>query len=158
MFEEIILSNSSEKQAKLKGPALRAYKKPDIGVDINNKSAYYVIRDCGLITSKYLVPFIWTCFEDPFNDLKGKVMKDDIKDFLKRAEKENDAKHLKHIIIGDIKNRFETKVVTSSVFDYSKEEDDIYGSYYSDVEEIDNDTVETEMTEEEMLIKFFDVS
>ncbi len=158
MFEEIILSNSSEKQAKLKGPALRAYKKPDIGVDINNKSAYYVIRDCGLITSKYLVPFIWTCFEDPFNDLKGKFSKDDIKDFLKRAEKENDVKHLKHIIIGDIKNRFETKVVTSSVFDYSKEEDDIYGSYYSDVEEIDNDTVETEMTEEEMLIKFFDVS
>ena len=158
MFEEIILSNSSEKQAKLKGPALRAYKKPDIGVDINNKSAYYVIRDCGLITSKYLVPFIWTCFKDPFDDLKGKFSKDDITDFLKRAEKETDAKHLKHIIIGEIKSRFETKVVTSSVFDYSKEEDDIYGSYYSDAEEIDNDTVETEMTEEEMLIKFFDVS
>ena len=39
-----------------------------------------------------------------------------------------------------------------------KEEDDIYGSYYSDAEEVDNDTVETEMTEEEMFIKFFDVS
>ena len=66
MFEEIILANSSEKQAKLKEPALRAYKKPDIGVDINNKSAYYVIRDCALITSKYLAPYIWATFEDPF--------------------------------------------------------------------------------------------
>jgi hypothetical protein len=158
MFEEIILANSKEKQAKLKEPALRAYKKPDIGVDINNKSAYYVIRDCALITSKYLAPYIWATFEDPFDALKGKFKIEDIKDFLKRAEKETDAKHLKHIIIGDIKSRFETTIVTSSAFDYSKEEDDIYSSYYSDTEEVDNDTVETQMTEEEMLVKFFKVS
>ena len=37
------------------------------------------------------------------------------------------------------------------------EEEDIY-SYYSDTEETsDKDIVETEMTEEQMLMKFFDV-
>ena len=57
MFEQIILENSSEKQAKLLGPAQRAHKKPDIGVEIQNKSAYYVIRDCAMITQKYLVEY-----------------------------------------------------------------------------------------------------
>tara|TARA_R110002020_G_scaffold201949_1_gene404863 strand:+ start:4095 stop:4583 length:489 start_codon:yes stop_codon:yes gene_type:complete len=157
MFEEVILSNSTEKQAKLLEPAKRAHENPDIGVDINNKSAYYVIRDCALITQKYLVPFIWASYPDPFEALKGKFVINDIKDFLKRSEKDNDAKHLKHIIIGDIKNKFDIIVTKSSAFDYSMEEEDIYSDYFSDSEEVDSETIETEMTEEEMLVKFFDV-
>ena len=157
MFEQIILDNSTEKQAKLLGPAQRAHKKPDIGVEIQNKSAYYVIRDCAMITQKYLVHHIWSAYPNPFEALKGKFTKDNVADFLKRAEKDNAVKQLKHIIVGDIRAKFDTTVTTTTNFDYSMEEEDIY-KYYSDTEETEDTTVvEQEMTEEEMLLKFFDV-
>jgi len=64
---------------------------------------------------------------------------------------------LKHAIIGDIRTKFDTTVAKTTEFDYSMEEEDIY-KYYSDTEETeDSDIVEQEMTEEEMLLKFFDV-
>jgi len=157
VLEQIILDNSSEKQAKLLGPAERAHKKPDIGVEIQNKSAYYVIRDCAMITQKYLVHHIWSAYPDPFETLKGKFTKDNVTDFLERAEKDNAVKQLKHTIIGDIRSKFDTTVATSTNFDYSMEEEDIY-KYYSDAEETKEETiVEQEMTEEEMLLKFFEV-
>jgi len=156
VFEQIVLENSSEKQAKLLGPANRAHKKPDIGVEIQNKSAYYVIRDCAMITQKYLVHHIWSAYPDPFEVLKGKFTHADITDFLKRAEKNSVVSHLKHVIIGDIRVKFDTTVATTN-FDYSMEEDDIY-KYYSDAAETEDKTItEQEMTEEEMLLKYFDV-
>jgi hypothetical protein len=157
VLEQIILENSSEKQAKLLAPAQRAHKKPDIGVEIQNKSAYYVIRDCAMITQKYLVHHIWSSYPDPFEALKGKFTKDNVTDFLKRAEKDDAVKQLKHTIIGDIRAKFDTTVATSTNFDYSMEEEDIY-KYYSDTEGTEDETVvEQEMTEEEMLFKFFDI-
>ena len=102
MLEEKILQNSSEKQAKLLGPAKRAHKKPDTGVEINNKSAYYVIRDCAMITQKYLALHIWNSYPDPFESLKGKITADEVKSFLKKCVKDGTALHLKHVIIGDI--------------------------------------------------------
>ena len=157
MLENKILQNSTEKQAKLLAPAKRAHKKPDIGVEIQNKSAYYVIRDCAMITQKYLVHHIWSLYPDPFEALKGKLTAEDITDFLKRADKDDAVKQLKHTIIGDIKAKFDTTIATSTNFDYSMEEEDIY-KYYSDTASTENETiVEQEMTEEEMLLKFFDV-
>ena len=157
MFEQIILENSSEKQAKLLGPAERAYKKPDIGVEIQNKSAYYVIRDCAMITQTYLVHHIWSAYPDPFEALKGKFTYENVTDFLKRAKKKGGVKQLKHTIIGDIKAKFDTTSATTTNFDYSMEEEDIY-KYYSDTDETEDKTVvEQEMTEEEMFLKFFDV-
>ena len=157
MIEEKILEYSKEKQAKLLGPAKRAHKKPDIGVEINNKSAYYVIRDCAMITQKYLVLHIWGTYTDPYKDLKGKFTKDDVTDFLKRAKSDEPTKQIKDVIISDIRDKFDTTITTSSSFDYSDEEDDIYG-YYGESEQTDDDFVEQEMTEEEMFTKFFDVS
>ncbi len=157
MLEEKILEYSKEKQAKLLGPAERAYKKPDIGVEINNKSAYYVIRDCAMITQNYLVLHIWGTYNDPFKALSGKFTKDDITDFLKRAKLDNPTNHIKDVIISAMRDKFDTTTTTSSSFDYSVEEDDIYG-YYGEAEQTDDDFVEQEMTEEEMFLKFFDVS
>ena len=54
-----------------------------------------------------------------------------------------------------MRDKFDT-TTTSKSFDYSVEEDDIYG-YYGDTEESDDDFVEEEMTEEEMFLKFFKV-
>jgi len=155
MLEDIILENSSEKQRRLLGPAERAYKKPDIGVEIKNKSAYYVIRDCALITSKFLVLHIWNAYDDPFKSLEGKFSKDDIKDFLKRVKSDKNADNVKSVIISAMRDKFDT-TTTSKSFDYSVEEDDIYG-YYGDTEESNDDFVEEEMTEEEMFLKFFKV-
>ena len=156
MLELKILEYSKEKQAKLLKPAERAYKKPDIGIDINNKSAYYVIRDCALITQKYLVLHIWGTYDDPFKSLKGKFTKDDVTDFLKRAKSDETTNHVKGVIISAIRDKFDTTITTSSSFDYSVEEDDIYG-YYGEAEQTDDDFVEQEMTEEEMFLKFFNV-
>lgn len=156
VLELKILEYSKEKQAKLLEPAKRAHKKPDIGVEISNKAAYYVIRDCAMITEKYLVLHIWSKFEDPFKALKGKFTKDDIADFLKRAKSDNTTNQIKGVIISAMRDKFDTTVTTSSSFDYSVEEDDIYG-YYGEAEQTNDDFVEQEMTEEEMFNKFFSV-
>ena len=155
MLENIILENSSEKQRRLLGPAERAYKKPDIGVEIKNKSAYYVIRDCALITTRFLVLHIWNAYDDPFKSLEGKFTKKDVDDFLNRAKSDESVNNLKSVIISAMRNKFDT-TTTSKSFDYSVEEDDIYG-YYGDAEESNDDFVEEEMTEEEMFLKFFKV-
>jgi|TARA_R110001583_G_scaffold188297_2_gene350355 hypothetical protein len=157
VLEEKILEYSKEKQAKLLEPAKRAYKKPDIGVEINNKSAYYVIRDCAMITQKYLVLHIWGDYTNPFDELSGKFTKNDVTDFLKRSSSDKTTKQIKDVIISAMRDKFDTTVTTSSSFDYSIEEDDIYG-YYGEAEQTDDDFVEQEMTEEEMFLKFFDVS
>ena len=156
MLENIILENSSEKQRRLLGPAERAYKKPDIGVEIKNKSAYYVIRDCALITTRFLVLHIWNAYDDPFKSLEGKFTKKDVDDFLNRAKSDESVNNLKSVIISAMRDKFDT-TTTSKSFDYSVEEDDIYG-YYGDTEENNDDFVEEEMTEEEMFTKFFKVS
>tara|TARA_R100001591_G_scaffold107823_1_gene116890 strand:- start:135 stop:605 length:471 start_codon:yes stop_codon:yes gene_type:complete len=155
MLENIILENSSEKQRRLLGPAERAYKKPDIGVEIKNKSAYYVIRDCALITTRFLVLHIWNAYDDPFKSLEGKFTKKDVDDFLNRAKSDESVNNLKSVIISAMRDKFDT-TTTSKSFDYSVEEDDIYG-YYGDAEESNDDFVEEEMTEEEMFLKFFKV-
>jgi len=59
MFEEVILDNSTEQIAKLYGPAERAHNKPDTGIEVKKKSAYYVIRDCASITRQYLAINVW---------------------------------------------------------------------------------------------------
>ena len=110
-----------------------------------------------MITQTYLVHHIWSAYPDPFEALKGKFTYDNVTDFLKRAKKKGGVKQLKHTIIGYIKAKFDTTVATTTNFDYSMEEEDIY-SYYSDTEDTDDDDiVETEMTEEQMFMKFFDV-
>jgi len=156
-FEEKLLKESKSKEAKLLRAAKVAAKSPDTGVKILKKGAYYVIRDCAMITQKYLVLHIWGTYDDPFKDLKGKFTTDDVTDFLKRAKSDATTNQIKDVIISAMRDKFDTTVTTSSSFDYSVEEDDIYG-YYGEAEQTDDDFVEQEMTEEEMFLKFFDVS
>ena len=85
MFEEVILENSTERIAKLYGPAARAADKPDTGVEIKKKAAYFVIRDCAGITRKYLSIHVWGLFDDPVLDLKGKFTSNEVKSFFKKS-------------------------------------------------------------------------
>jgi len=152
MFEDVILENSTEQIAKLYGPAARAAEKPDTGVEIKKKAAYYVIRDCANITRQYLAIHIYGLFDDPILDLKGKFTSNEVKSFLKRAETDTEAKLLKKLILADIKQKYEV-VHTSSgttAVSYEADEDDIY-SYYEEYEEGLDDSTETESDEEEAL-------
>lgn len=158
MFEEVILNNSSEQIAKLYGPAERAYNKPDTGIDVNKKSAYYVIRDCANITRQYLAIHVWGLYEDPILTLKGKFTSNQVKDFLSRSDKETGPKLLKQLIIAGIKDKYEVVHTTkgSSSFSYEADDNDIY-SYYEEYEE-GFDTVQEEgekvLTEEELILKY----
>jgi len=152
MFEEVILENSTERIAKLYGPAARAADKPDTGVEIKKKAAYYVIRDCAGITRKYLSIHVWGLFDDPILDLKGKFTSNEVKSFLKRAETDTEAKLLKKLILADIREKYEvvhTSTGTTAV-SYEADADDIY-SYYEEYEEGLDDSTETDDNEEEAL-------
>jgi len=152
MFEEVILENSTERIAKLYGPAARAADNPDTGVEIKKKAAYYVIRDCAGITRKYLSIHVWGLFDDPVLDLKGKFTSNEVKSFLKRAETDTEAKLLKKLILADIKEKYEvvhTSTGTTAI-SYEADADDIY-SYYEEYEEGLDDSTETSDNEEEAL-------
>ena len=152
MFEEVILENSTERIAKLYGPAARAEDNPDTGVEIKKKAAYYVIRDCAGITRKYLSIHVWGLFDDPILDLKGKFTSNDVKSFLKRAETDTEAKLLKKLILADIREKYEV-VHTSTgatAISYEADTDDIY-SYYEEYEEGLDDSAESDDSEEEAL-------
>lgn len=152
MFEEVILNNSTEQIAKLYGPAARAADKPDTGVEIKKKAAYYVIRDCAGITRKYLAIHVWGLFNDPILDLKGKFTSNEVKSFLERSKTDTEAMLLKKLIVSDIKEKYEV-IHTSSgttAVSYEADEDDIY-SYYEEYEEGLDDSTETDDNEEEAL-------
>lgn len=136
-FETKIISNSKIKQNKLLRPAKVASKKPDTGVEIKNKSAYYVIRDCADITQKYLVHLCYSSYNDPILDLSGKFTEKEIIDFVARSQQDgNDhLRQLIYIIFTDIarKQGLYEKVITNepAPIDWNEQDDDgdIYGEY-----------------------------
>jgi len=141
-FENKILSLSKIKESKLLRPSGIAMKKPDTGVKIIKKSAYYVIRDCATVTNKYVPLLVYGTIPKPLDTLKGKFSKSDIIDFVSRSKKDLHTKQLLNLIFVDIYNRETGKIQKSTskdkeeeiVFDFSDEpDDDIYGDYeYSD--------------------------
>ena len=64
------------------------------GIKIENKSAYFVIRDCAMITRKYLPTLIYGRLQNPIENLKGKITVTEIVDFVDRAESNLEAKQL----------------------------------------------------------------
>jgi hypothetical protein len=141
-FEDKIIQHSGIKQAKLMRPAKIASEKPDTGVVIENKSAYFVIRDCADITQKYLALLCYGSYQDPINKLHGKFTKQDIAGFVSRARAPENPhlKHLLYVIFTDIarKEGLYEQVAPNqpAALDLSEDADDIYGEY-----DYDPDTV-----------------
>jgi hypothetical protein len=135
-FEDKILKESKNKQAKLLRAAKLAAKSPDTGVKIVKKSAYYVIRDCAKITEYYLPHFIYSQLKNPIQMLEGVFTKAECTDLLARAKKDLVTNQLLNLIILDIKkqNILESATTTTpasfdpGIFD-EEDEDDIYGDY-----------------------------
>lgn len=134
-FEEKIIKNSSIRQSKLMRPAKIAYEKPDTGVTINKKGAYYLIKDSADITIQYLVHLCYGSYSDPINDLKGKFTQSEIIDFVGRSKEEKNTNQLLSIILADlgyVDKSFEVEEIAEEEeldLSISDDEDDVYGDY-----------------------------
>ena len=64
-FEEKILKNCEIRQRNLMRPATIAAQKPDTGVTILKKGAYFLIRDCADVTLKYAAHLAYSSFNSP---------------------------------------------------------------------------------------------
>jgi len=147
IFEEILLSKSKSKQAKLAKHAAKAAKDPDTGIKIVKKAAYFVIRDCANIAQQYLPHYIYTQYDNPFKDLQDAFSSDQVADLINRAERNLVTRQLLDIILTDIRDAFPSSAPVKKEeekFDVTDlNEDDIYGDYdlYDSEEEEELDTV-----------------
>jgi len=103
-FINIILENSSDKLAKLYGPAFKASQNPENGITIQNKSAYHVIKDCATLARSYIPLYVFEQFENPFSSLKYKFSRQNIKEFVQSTKKINENYHLLCVILDKIEN------------------------------------------------------
>ncbi len=138
-FEEKILKNSSIRQKNLLRPAKIATEKPDTGVTILKKGAFYLIKDSADITVKYLPLLCYGSFSAPISDLKGKFTQAEIIDFVGRAKEESFTNQLLNIILTDIGcTQPLTQIVDddkTDELDLSFDEDeDVYGDYETEEE------------------------
>lgn len=155
-FIDIILQNSNLKEAKLFNAAKKAYINPEIGINIENKAAYHVIKDCANITVNYLPHFVFGSYQNPFASLKGKFKKETIAEFVKQTETNLPLYQLLYTIIdraeklnisflvagNELKSNF-TEDVASSVNPYGE-----YGTDYSS-------TAQNPLSPYEILCKLF---
>jgi hypothetical protein len=142
-FIEIIIENSQEKIAKLYGPAIKANENPENGVTIQNKSAYYVIRDCAYITKLYLPLMVFENYKSPFEELRGKFKRKDIEEFLNHAKNNINSNHLLTVILNKIPK--EPKIPTTFNQKIEMDPNDPYGDYgaSSIVENVDKTNLST---------------
>ena len=155
-LEKKILGVSNLKQRLLMRPAAVAADNPETGVTIENKSAYFVIRDCATVTRDYLTLFIYGQLHNPFELLEGKISEKEIIDFVARAQNEKHTQQLLNLIFVDIAKQQGTAVIeaapipeATAVIDYSEDGiDDIYGDYdYSSTSHSSPSTQPTTMTQ-----------
>lgn len=134
-FESSILEASDIRQRNLVIPAQLAAEKPDTGVKILKKSAYYVIKDCANIAYQYVTLLAYASLSEPIKQLKGAFTKESVTDFVKRSKQEHHTNQLLTLIFADI-NKFAPPKVTINIdtgpeFDFNNE-DGPYGDYNYD--------------------------
>jgi hypothetical protein len=134
-FIEIILSNSTVKEAKLYPASKKASLKPDTGVTITSQSAYHVIKDCATIAHRYLPLFVFGQYQDPFQALKGKFKRSDIEEFLSSANSDFVHYQLLSIILERIGKKPEIEENKSKPMVNDIQSDNPYGEYGHGMEE-----------------------
>lgn len=133
-FLKIILANSEIKEAKLFNAAVKAKANPEIGITINNKAAYHVIKDCADITLRYLPHYVFGHYKNPFKDLKGLFTKKQIGEFVLQAEEDVSLKQLLSLIMECLKREFpdSNNPKKKQKIDYFDQLSDPYGDYGQD--------------------------
>ncbi len=133
-FEKAVLKVCTLREKNLWGPAHKAAEEPETGIVIKQKPAYFVIKDCAMITKRYLFIMCYGSLTDPIGQLKGKVSIEDIEDFVGRSKnKANyETKQLFNLIFHDISEYVPTLESTSDDLDITFEvigEENVYGDY-----------------------------
>ena len=154
MLEDKVIKNSSIRQRNLLRAAKIAHGKPDTGVSIEKRGAFFVIKDCSDITVKYLAHLAYSSYTNPISDLKGKLTQAEIIDFVGRSKTHPETRQLLHIILTDIGSAQvsaatdgEVKAVAGvttekPVFNYDVASDeDVYGDYDMEAEDTDESVV-----------------
>lgn len=162
-FEEKIINNCSIRQKNLMRPARIASNKPDTGVTILKKGAYFLIKDAADVTVKYLPHLAYSSYANPINELKGKFSQAEIIDFAGRSKEDPETRQLLHIILTDIGSAQYKAATTSEdpkpvdgttvpvpVHDYSIDDDasDVYGDYDLDDTDVAPQPIVVEAKEE----------
>jgi len=157
-FVEIIVENSSVKEAKLYAPAKKAYANPDTGITIQNKSAYHVIKDCALMTINYLPLWAFGNYKNPFDELKGKFQRKDVEEFVSSTEKNVMSKQLLLAILDKGGEIINDKQEDNKIYNNDVESIDPYGEYgsVSEQELIIPDTINNSSIVD-VLCKIFDI-
>lgn len=132
-FLNIILQNSSVKEAKLYPAAKRASENPALGITIQNQAAYHVIKDCANITQLYLPLFVFSSYTDPFKTLSKKFKKEDIIEFVNACKTNGALNQLLEIIL--YKASQTQTVKPSAPSQTFPTNDDPYGDYALYVED-----------------------
>ena len=101
-FELKILETSGIRERMLMKPSGVAMVKPDTGVEILKKSAYYVIRDCATIAHDYIPLKCYASISKPIKTLHGVFTKSEIIDFVARSKDDMHTKQLLYVIFSDI--------------------------------------------------------
>jgi len=128
-FIDIILENSKIKEARLINAAKKAALNPEIGITIQNKAAYHVIKDCASISVKYLPLYAFGSYAEPFKDLYNKFTKTDIQEFITSTDVSLENKQLLDIILsklGKVEDTSPKQLVVPVGVDESS---DPYGDY-----------------------------
>jgi len=158
-FIQTILQNSNLKESKLYGAAQKAATNPEIGITIQNKAAYHVIKDCATITMSYLPHLVFGSYVNPFESLKGKFKKEHIAEFVKQSETNLSLNQLLNIIItkAEKMNIISQQQIAPKPqsFDLGEQSIDPYGSYGLDQPMAAQTTNST--TPVEMLCKAFGI-
>lgn len=159
-FIQIILQNSNIKEAKLFTAAQRASINPEIGITIENKAAYHVIKDCASITMNYLPHLVFGSYQNPFESLKGKFKKETIAEFIKLSETNLPLNQLLYIIItkAEKMNLISFQPTPTKKFDIAADpSSDPYGDYGLDHPVVKQST-DTSLSPFDILCKVFCVS
>jgi len=121
-FIDAIIQNSQVREARLYQPSKKAMENPETGVVIQNPSAFHVIKDCATLANKYLPHYIFGLYANPFEVLKGKVLYNDVVEFVKAAMSDVVMNQLLILMLEKIK-KSPVQIHTSS--------NDPYGDYES---------------------------
>ena len=133
-FEKAVLKACTLREKNLWGPAHKAAEEPETGIVIKQKPAYFVIKDCAMITKRYLFIMCYGSLTDPIGQLKGKVSIEDIEDFVGRSKnKANyETKQLFNLIFHDIGEYVPSLESSAHDLDITFDvigEENVYGDY-----------------------------
>lgn len=135
-FINVILKNCELKEAKIFNAAQKAAANPEIGITIQNKAAYHVIKDCAAITMQYLPHLAFGSYQNPFKSLKGKIKKDMIVEFIEETENNSSLKQLLYIILAKAEELDITSPTNAPIgskqFELTDNTADPYGDYGSE--------------------------